>query len=124
MTMETAMEGPPSLDTILDKYVGGSGRYQLANTVGMALVYYAGLYALFMTVFVAYVPPHRCRVDFCDEPYNGSKVVQDINEPAWLEFAIPLEDGASNFFGQKNTFDGCKMFARKESYDPKRLDNG
>ena len=59
------MNGP--LDKILNDYVGGAGKYQLFNTIVMAWVYYAGLYALFVTNFAAYEPPHRCWVDQCDE---------------------------------------------------------
>ena len=59
------MNGP--LDKILNDYVGGAGKYQLFNTIIMAWVYYAGLYALFVTNFAAYEPPHRCWVDQCDE---------------------------------------------------------
>ena len=55
------------LDKILNDYVGGAGKYQLFNTIIMAWVYYAGLYALFVTNFAAYEPPHRCWVDQCDE---------------------------------------------------------
>ena len=55
------------LDKILNDYVGGAGKYQLFNTIVMAWVYYAGLYALFVTNFAAYEPPHRCWVDQCDE---------------------------------------------------------
>ena len=40
-----------SLDKILKQYVGGAGRYQFLNTFAMAWVYYAGLYALFLTLF-------------------------------------------------------------------------
>ncbi len=48
-----------TIDYILENFVGGSGRYQLWNTILMGLVYYAGIYPLFLTVFTAYEPDHR-----------------------------------------------------------------
>ena len=48
-----------NLDQILENYVGGAGKYQVINTIIMAFVYYAGLYSVFITNFVAYAPPHR-----------------------------------------------------------------
>ena len=56
-----------TLDKILNDYVGGAGKYQLFNTIVMAWVYYAGLYALFITNFAAFEPPHRCWVDKCED---------------------------------------------------------
>ena len=55
-----------TLDKILTDYVGGAGKYQLFNSIVMAWVYYAGLYALFVTNFAAFEPPHRCWVDQCE----------------------------------------------------------
>ena len=66
-SLENNEEELATLDKILNEYVGGAGKYQLFNTIVMAWVYYAGLYALFVTNFAAYEPPHRCRVDQCDE---------------------------------------------------------
>ena len=64
-----------TLDNILNKYVGGAGKYQLLNTIVMAWVYYAGLYALFVTNFAAFEPPHRCWVPQCDIQLENQSTV-------------------------------------------------
>jgi hypothetical protein len=63
-----------NFDYILENYVGGSGRYQLWSTICMGVVYWAGIYPLFLTLFTAYAPDHRCsRVQTC-ELDNQTKV--------------------------------------------------
>lgn len=71
------MEQAATLDKILQKYVGGAGKYQIFTTFIMAWVYWAGLYALFITNFTTHVPDHRCRVPQC-ELENQTKVAQVI----------------------------------------------
>ena len=111
-------QGTASLDHILDKYVGGAGKYQLLNSFLMAWVYYAGLYALFITVFAVYEPPHRCRIEHC-EIENQTKVSSGIYQNEWLEFAIPPENKSQNFLSEKRSFDGCTMYKRLDVIDPK-----
>ena len=100
-----------SLDAILTHYVGGAGLYQWLNTFAMALIYYISVCPLFLTVFTAYEPEHRCYVPNCDEFYNqNTKVTKDIFNHSWLEFALPPESYSSNYLADENLFDGCKMF--------------
>jgi OCT family organic cation transporter-like MFS transporter 4/5 len=106
-----------NFDYILDNYVGGCGRYQLWNTICMGLVYYAGIYPLFNTVFTAYSPDHRCRVQPC-ESVNQTKVTSNIYDPEWLEFAIPKEISSSNLFSSLNKYDGCTQFIGKNEINP------
>ena len=63
--------GEANLDHILTNYVGGCGRYQLINTILISFVYHASWLTLFINVFTAYAPKHRCRVPECD----------NVNEP-------------------------------------------
>ena len=62
-----------NLDQIFIHYVGGCGRYQLINTILMSFVYHTSLIVIFISVFTAYAPKHRCRVDVCDDQ-NTTKV--------------------------------------------------
>ena len=99
-----------SLDKILKQYVGGAGRYQFLNTFAMAWVYYAGLYALFLTLFTAYAPTHRCHISQCEAFNESDKVTSDIFNQDWLEHAIPSEQSTSNYLAADNEFDQCLMF--------------
>ena len=60
-----------SLDHILEKYVGGVGKYQIFITIILyhVRVTFSGIYH----VFTAYPPDHRCRIELC-EATNQSKV--------------------------------------------------
>ena len=53
-------------DQILTEYVGGRGRYQLKITLLMTPLYWLTLPLLFLIVFSAYVPKHRCKVSACE----------------------------------------------------------
>lgn len=104
-------ESGASLDKILLNYVGGVGKYQFWNTLAMTWVYYAGLFPLFLTVFTVYVPAHRCKVPYC-EMTNQSKITPHFEDQNWLNFTLPIQQNSQDFFGQKRTFDSCKMFKR------------
>ena len=108
-----------SLDKILKQYVGGAGRYQFLNTFAMAWVYYAGLYALFLTLFTAYAPTHRCHISQCEAFNESDKVTSDIFDQDWLEHAIPSEQSTSNYLAAGNEFDQCLMFnVSKDAFIP------
>ena len=62
-----------SLDQVLDKFVGGHGRYQILITVLTSIIYQFANGILFIQIFTAYVPKHRCRVPQCDAA-NTTKV--------------------------------------------------
>ena len=125
-----------NLDQILEHYVGGAGRYQVLNTLIMAFVYYAGwypikiktlfrllkleflgLYSVFITNFVAYAPPHRCKVPICE---TGETVTnQTIFDPEWLQFAIPFKESSTNYLGGVQKYDGCLVYNQSLDLDPK-----
>ena len=117
-----------NVDYILEKHVGGIGRWQFWNSVKVLLVHYASLYPLFITVFTTYAPDHRfdhfsesriflffivfsrCHVQNCDasnatvQPYPGP------SDQEWISFAIPTQVSSSNFLSEKKTFDQCSMY--------------
>ena len=62
-----------SLDHILDKFVGGHGKYQILMTIAMAIVYNFANGIFLIHIFTAYAPKHRCRVPQC-ETSNTTKV--------------------------------------------------
>ena len=66
-----------NLDQILEKYVGGIGRYQVFITI---ILYHLNLSGHFYHVYTAYAPDHRCKVPSC-EAQNQNKVhnVQSSN---------------------------------------------
>lgn len=115
-------------DQILTEYVGGRGRYQLKITLLMTPLYWLTFPLLFLIVFSAYVPPHRCKVSACENItekvsfYNlyGSQiskhlgiyfqVTSNIFESEWAEFAIPKKQSSTNFLAEKGEFDNCKVF--------------
>ena len=98
-----------SLDTILNEYVGGAGLYQWLCTFAMMFVKYGSVIPLFLTVFTAYEPSHRCFVPQC-ESLDGRKVTNNIFKHSWLEIALPPEKSSSNFLAVGKQFDGCKMY--------------
>jgi len=102
-----------TLDKILTDYVGGAGKYQLFNSIVMAWVYYAGLYALFVTNFAAFEPPHRCWVEQCEDfgiANQSIRVTENITDGYWLNFTIPIEENADNFLAEKESYSKCNSF--------------
>ncbi len=52
--------GGGDLDYILESVVGGGGWWQWRNTLLFLPLYYVSGYPLFLTIYAAYTPPHRC----------------------------------------------------------------
>ena len=63
-----------SLDDILEKFVGGHGKYQILITVLTSIVYQFANGILFIQIFTAYVPKHRCHIPECDSFNSTVKV--------------------------------------------------
>ena len=70
------------IDFILDNYVGGGGKWQWKILLIMFPVTWISGYPLFLDVYAAYTPVHRCYVDQCDS--NTSAYNED-----WLNIALP-----------------------------------
>ena len=62
-----------SFDQILVNFVGGHGKYQIINSMLVAILYHASLEIIFIHVFTAHTPTHRCKIEGC-ETLNQSKV--------------------------------------------------
>lgn len=70
------------VDFILDELVGGGGWWQWKMILLSLPISWASLYALFITMYAAYSPPHRCYIPTCDSASSS------INE-SWIGFALP-----------------------------------
>ena len=70
------------VDYIFEHIVGGFGWWQVLNTLFLWPATWVGGIPLFITVFSAYSPPHRCLVPGCDTP-------ESLVNASWNEFAIP-----------------------------------
>ena len=63
------------VDHILDHYVGGGGRWQWLTLITLLPTAWAGAYPLFMHIFAAYEPTHRCFVPVCDMDLSGKYLI-------------------------------------------------
>jgi hypothetical protein len=103
------------IDYILDNYVGGGNRWQLLTLMTIAPTAWASAYPLFMHIFAAYEPSHRCFVPSCDiDPISGL-----LNE-SHTDFTIPKEHLYTNIFSENEKLDPCRRFKSKfegEDYD-------
>ena len=61
------------MDQILDNFVGGHGKYQIAITISTSLINEFANGIFLMHLFTAYPPKNRCRVPQC-ETINATKV--------------------------------------------------
>lgn len=96
-----------SFDHILDKYVGGGGRWQWQQYLLFLLMSVASSIALFLHMFSAYTPSHRCQIPRCDAA-NSS-----YEEP-WVRFAVPKAGQEDSFLRASEEFAQCSMFKMEE----------
>ena len=99
-------------DKILEDYVGGHGFYQLKTTLIMALPHQLTSLIIYLIIFSADEPKHRCQISLCE---NEEMTEENIFGLDWLDFAIPKSNGTSNFLAEKPDFDSCKMYTTFES---------
>ena len=64
---------------------------------------------------MAFAPPHRCKVPICET----EETYQDIFDPEWLQFAIPLKDTSTNYLGGDQDYNGCLVYNQSLDLDPK-----
>jgi hypothetical protein len=55
------------IDYILDKYVGGGNRWQWLTLLILCPTAWAAYYPVFLHIFAAFEPTHRCFVPSCDD---------------------------------------------------------
>ncbi len=89
------------IDYILDNYVGGGGRYQWLIFLATLPISWAASYPLFIHIFAAYKPDHRCFVPSCDDQ-NAT-----LNA-SHTEFTIPKEHLYTSIFMDNAKLDPCK----------------
>ena len=61
---------------------------------------------VFLYLFAAFAPPHRCRVDACD---NNETTTPVVNE-TWTDFAIPRSEVSEGLFSSLDAAEECVMF--------------
>ena len=70
------------IDFILESIVGGNGLWQWKNVLILYPLLSVGGYPLFISIFAAYTPPHRCLIPVCDTPNSV------LDEP-FMNFSAP-----------------------------------
>jgi hypothetical protein len=66
------------IDYILDKYVGGGNRWQWLTLMILCPTAWAAYYPVFLHIFAAYEPSHRCFVPSCDDAIKSVTNAYDI----------------------------------------------
>ncbi len=98
------------IDYIFEKIVGGGGKWQWKLTLLWFPVSWIGGYPLFLDVYAAYTPPHRCFVPGCDSSASSFNAT-------YLDFALPMEHATSEILREKAEFDPCNMYERTSNLD-------
>ena len=80
------------MDYILEEIVGGNGWWQWRTTFILFPLSWIGGYPLFMSIFAAYAPPHRCLIEGCETGLG-----QGLNA-SFLEFTTPKGEYVARFF--------------------------
>jgi len=95
-------EDVQDVDYILDHYVGGGGRWQWLIFIATFPTYWASIYPLFMHMFAAYKPDHRCFVPSCDDDTSELNAYH-------TDFTIPKEHLYTNIFTENAKLDPCRL---------------
>jgi hypothetical protein len=95
-------EKSKDIDYILDNYVGGGSRWQWLTLITLFPTAWAGAYPLFMHIFAAYEPTHRCFVPSCDDATS-------VMNATHTDFTIPKEHLYNNIFGENAKLDPCRF---------------
>ena len=72
MTVKPSSNDDPDFDFILDRVVGGGGRWQIRKSFFLVCTFVSGGLPLLLHLFTAYTPEHRCFVPGCDDTRWGS----------------------------------------------------
>ncbi len=95
---------PGDIDHVLDDIVGAAGPWQLRFLLLMLSVFGASSLLVFLHLFAAYVPPHRCRVPVCDHQDGNLQI-----EAQWTDFAIPKYYMSSQLLADGYPHDPCHV---------------
>lgn len=74
------------VDYIFEEVVGGCGWWQVRTTLFLFPLFWASIYPVFLPVFAANAPRHRCFVEQCDSQLIGAD--GNLTQP-WVKFALP-----------------------------------
>ena len=95
-------KGSRDIDYILDHYVGGGSRWQWLMLFSLFPTAWASFYPVFVHIFAAYEPTHRCFVPACDFSLS------ELNE-SHTDFTIPKEHKYTNIFMENEKLDPCRF---------------
>ena len=62
---------------------------------------------VFLYLFAAFVPPHRCRVQQCDD---GDDPRPPLVNETWTDIAIPKVEAVEGLFSSRGATEECAMF--------------
>jgi hypothetical protein len=88
-------------DYILDKYIGGGGRWQWLMFLTTLPISWGSAYPIFIHIFAAYKPDHRCFVPSCDDQNSTLNA-------SHTDFTIPNEHLYTSIFMDNAKLDPCK----------------
>ena len=112
MTEDEGTKKQLGLDFILEEIVGGGGLWQWRTTFIVFPLMWISAYPLFLSIFAAYIPKHRCYVDACE----GDPKISDLYAP-WTEFAIPDSESREDALDEALPFDACHKFLFRNESD-------
>ncbi|QQP52038.1 Uncharacterized protein FKW44_004033 [Caligus rogercresseyi] len=93
------------IDYIFSDIVGGNGPAQWKIVFFGFFLNAAGGVPLFIHMFAAFTPSHRCKVPAC-ESQPGDE---------WMTWALPDSQGSSNFLQEDGQYDSCSSYRMKDS---------
>ena len=89
--MEQNEDKNVDFDTILEKYVGGGGKWQWLRLFWLFPLHVTFGIPILLHLFTAYTPNHRCYIRGCDHTVNP-----EFHAP-FLEFSTPKDHASSTF---------------------------
>lgn len=92
------------IDYILENFVGNNGPWQRRFLLLVLTVFGATYLLIFLHLFAAYVPDHRCRVPACEAANRTSY------QETWLNFTIPEGNETDQLVQEVAPWDQCRHF--------------
>jgi hypothetical protein len=108
------------IDYILDTYVGGGNRWQWLILMILCPTAWAAYYPVFLHIFAAYEPTHRCFVPSCDDVTNASfsmaslrisDAIKSVMNATHTDFTIPKEHVYNNIFAENAKMNPCRYYS-------------
>jgi hypothetical protein len=127
------------IDYILDKYVGGGNRWQWLTLMILCPTAWAAYYPVFLHIFAAFEPTHRCFVPSCDDAIKSvtnvyesthrcfnsscddailnetslriSDAIKSVMNATHTDFTIPKEHVYNNIFAENAKMNPCRYYS-------------